>query len=138
MAVEDPDELKRIDQEIRINELKAEAEALSGGTIYSDGSDDCPPDIAEQFWERVVAFEKAPWTSHFKQLTDAGVDLPRPESLSDAELTAKLWEVIQAMAKTHVYLEHTNHLSDRELYTHLWTDSLREEVADVPAGMGGA
>jgi hypothetical protein len=138
MSIEDPDELKRIDQEIRINELKAEAEELSGGQIHSIESDDCPPDISEQFWERVVAFEKAPWTSHFKQLTEAGVDLSKPESLSEADLTAKLWEVVRALAKMHVFLVHTNHLSDRELYSHLWSDSLREEVADVPAEMGGS
>jgi hypothetical protein len=138
MPVEDPDDLKRIDHEIRINELKAEAAELTGGEMYCDESADCPPEIGEQFWQRVVAFEKAPWTSHFKQLTEAGIDLPKPETLTDTELTAKLWEVIRALAKMHVFLSNTNHLSDRELYSHLWNDSLREEVADVPAGLGGS
>ena len=106
--------------------------------MHSYESDDCPPDISEQFWERVVAFEKAPWTCHFKQLTDAGMDLPAPESLKDAELTAKLWEVVRALAGMHVFLSNTNHLSDRELYSHLWEDSLREAVADVPPEIGGS
>ena len=77
MSHDDPLDLKRIDQEIRINELKEEASAL--GQVHAWESEDCPPDIAEQFWKHVVEYEKAPLTSDFLKLQEMGVALPDPE-----------------------------------------------------------
>src|SRR5262249_45450916 len=128
MPIRDPKHLKRVDEEIRINELKCQADELTGGKMHSWESPDCPPGIAEQFWKQVVEFEMAPKDSHFQKLLDAGIDLPAPEELSDKELHAKLWEVINALAKMQTFLLSTNHFSDRELYEHLWSDSLREDT----------
>ena len=116
------------DQEDRIRTLKARADELSGGQMKVAGLDDCPPDLEEEFWHSVVAYEEGPWTTNFRQLEDAGLSLPSPDSLTDEELAAKLWEVIHELALLHVFIEQTDHLSDRELYSHLWTHSLREET----------
>lgn len=124
--------------EDRIQDLKRRAEELAGGKMEVGGLDDYPEETEEAFWKHVVDYEEAPWTTNFQQLENAGVSLPAPESLNDEELTAKLWEVIQKLALLHVYVEQTDHLSDRELYKHLWTDSLREETKAMAMAAGGA
>ena len=120
------------DREKRIEDLKRHAEELCGGQMQVSSLDDCSAEVEEAFWKHLVDYEEAPWTTHFQQLENAGVSLPPPDSLKDEELTAQLWAVIQKLALLHVFIEQTNHLSDRELYTQLWTDSLREETKALP------
>jgi hypothetical protein len=137
MAKKDADE-DEIERAKRIAELKRQAEELAGGKMVEGEMEDTPPEIAEQFWEQVVAYEKAPWTTHFKQLEESGMQLPAPETLDDEQLTKKLWEVIRGLALLRVFLDETDHLSDRQLYTLLWSEMLREEVKAVPMDEDGA
>jgi hypothetical protein len=87
---------------------------------------------ADDFERRLIEAETAPLTTNFQQLLDRGVQVPPPETLGEEELTRKLWEVIDALADLQVFLRCTDHLSDRELYTELWTRVLRDDVEDVP------
>ena len=125
-----------VDQEIRINELREAAHEAAGGEMTEWESPDCPPELAERFWENVLAYESAGQTCHFNQLEALGIALPAPEELDDAQIAAKLWEVIHGLARLNVFLSQTDHLSDRELYAHLWHDSLREVTADLPPDSG--
>lgn len=126
------------DREKRIEDLKRQAAELCGGQMETGNLDDCSAEVEEAFWKQVVDYEEAPWTTNFQQLESAGVSLPPPDSLKDDELTAKLWEIIQKLALLQVFIEDTNHLSDRELYTHLWTNSLREETKAFPLAANSA
>jgi hypothetical protein len=119
------------DCEKRIEELKRRAEEITGGEMKTGEIEPSPPEVEEGFWQHVVEYEEAPWTTHFQQLERAGVSMPAPETLDDQEVTAKLWEVINKMAQMRIFLEDTDHLSDRELYTELWGGLLREETKDI-------
>jgi hypothetical protein len=124
--------------EKRIDDLKRRAEELTGGQMEIGGLGDCPAEVEEGFWKYVVDYEEAPWTTNFQQLENAGVSLPSPDSLKDEEVTAKLWEIIQKLSLLQVFIEQTDHLSDRELYAHLWSDSLREETKALPLAENSA
>ncbi|MCI0685046.1 MAG: hypothetical protein L0Y71_23355 [Gemmataceae bacterium] len=136
MHRDDPLDLDRVDQDIRINELKEEARELAGGDMHAWESPDCPPGIAEQFWNNVVAYEKAPRSCDFLRLEEMGVALPPPDEIADADLPGKLREVFEALAKVNTSFINTDHYSDRELYTHLWEDTLREETVLMPPEAG--
>jgi hypothetical protein len=128
MAEKSPKDPAREDRKTRIEQLKHRAKELAGGQMISFASDNRPSAITEKFWEHVVAFEQAQRTTLFDMLVNGGLSLPSPAELDDAQLTAKLWEVINGMALLDTYLHNTNHLTDRELYEYLWNDALREEV----------
>ena len=59
-------------------------------------------------------------------MPDNAVELPDPDSISDDDLTPKLWEVLSGLAERHIYLEDTDRLSDRELYAMLYHDAHRQ------------
>ena len=61
-------------------------------------------------------FEDGPTTTNFQQLVDRGIELPAPDDLAIADVTTKLWEVINGLAQLRVYLDCTDHLTDAELY----------------------
>ena len=87
-------------------------------------------DEYREFVKKMELFENGPTTTNFSQLIARGVQLPDPDSISDADISAKLWEVIAGLSRLRVYLDQTDHLNDRELYATLWRDVLR---TDVPA-----
>jgi hypothetical protein len=121
----------------RVETLKQQADALTGGKMKTGFSPDCPPEMQERFWKQVLAFEATPAVEPFQKLVDSGMTLPSPEALEDTALTSKLWEVIHGLASIGVYLYFTDHLSDRELYVRLWRDVLRDPM-ELTNDDGGA
>ena len=127
------------EQESRIQELKRQAEGSSDGQTLAVNfaAPKAPPAPGmQQFWATAHAHQPPPLTSEFEQLRRQGVALPPPEQLDDAGVAQKVAEIADAMSQRNVFLEHTDHLSDRALYEHLYRETLHEAKKDVPPGDG--
>src|SRR5258705_368541 len=116
-------------QKKRIAKLREELEKLGGscGKIK-----DMPADVEEEFLRHVLEYETAQPITLYCLLENAGLDMQPAADLDDVSLRTKLQEIIEQMSSLGAYLLHTNHLSDRELYVHLYEDSLREEAVLFP------
>jgi hypothetical protein len=134
MADTDPDNLEKVDQEIRINELKEKAKELAGGEMTSFEAEDADPEVLEAFWQSVVDVESGGLTSSHEQLAQAGVALPPPGDLTDQQTADKLREIVARLAERGTFLLSTDHLSDRELYARLWSDVLHETMPAACVG----
>ncbi len=123
-------------REARIQQLKQQAAELCGEEMISIETENCSPEVEEEFMEHVVAFAQTKRILLLEELVKAGISVPSPDELDEGQLPAKLWEVIDGLFLQGIYLEHTNHLSNRELYVHLWNETLREEVLVPPEDSG--
>jgi len=61
-------------------------------------------------------------------LRQRGLEVADPSTLNDAALPPKLWEILEAMSESGLYLWGTDHMSDRELYELLESRILRAET----------
>ena len=118
MGNKDREVLKRVDRAIKIEQLKDEAAVR--GEFHND-----------DYWEFVYDLKFAPLTTDYEILAEAGIEFAPSETLDDDEVTAKLWEIIEALAEMRVYITSTDHLSERELYKRLVDGVLREPRRDV-------
>jgi hypothetical protein len=84
------------------------------------------------FLETAVTYEESSKRALFDVLAELRIELPRPKKMKDRELTAKLWELIHALLGQSIVLCNTDHLSDRELYTLLWNETLHKSFVRSP------
>ena len=125
---DDPLGLADVDSEIRVENLKEEIAESTGGEFTEAKSEEIPPALEAAYLEKVRDLERDGWQRPIDQLAAQG-DAPLPPAeLTDEILTAKLWELLHCLACRGFYVQHTDHLSDRELYTALWEKGLREEA----------
>jgi hypothetical protein len=121
--------LSQIDRRIQRDQLREKIRELGG---MAGGMDNGEVSEAElSFLERVVAWETGPRSSHRAWLARHGRSFVPPVELDGADLKTELWRLIRALAEARVFLYHTNHLTDAELYARLWTEVLQVECPDV-------
>jgi len=125
---DDPLGLDSADRDIRIEKLRENIKEVAGQEVFSGKTADCDPEVEEAFLENVLALESHGFVRPCDVLVRDGISLPPPEELDDPALSAKLRELIRELAGRRLFLHSTDHLSDRELYSWLWKDALREEL----------
>jgi hypothetical protein len=125
-----------IDQILRINDLKHQVEQLSEGALIESGPATVPLDVEEQFWKNVVAYESASMITHRELLARDGVKPTPSKEIPDTGLPAELWKLIRALANRNIFLDGTDHLSDRALYELLVGTLLEEETENLPSTSG--
>ncbi len=123
MKLTDIQENKRQFRTRAIDQLIAEAVANGG----------CEDRL---YWTLIYDFEHAPMTTNLTQLQEAGVHPLCAFLLSDHDVTESLAHVTTALGELGIFLVHTNHLTDRELYVRLLEHILVEPVRDLPADAG--
>lgn len=90
------------------------------------------PKVEQSYLNHVKRVAISGWVKPYDELISWGLSMPDPATLPDDQLSAHLAELVQELATHKFYLYHTDHLSDRALYTALWEHVLREEI--VPGG----
>lgn len=132
-------DLESADREIRKRRLRDEGSREGDFRGEESAHDEFGSEEEEALLENVIRFQNARESTHAKLLLEDGVELPAPDSFRDDEdVERKLWEVINTLACRRVYLHHTNHLSDRQLYELLWRQHLNEMTKDLAECPGSA
>jgi hypothetical protein len=132
MPEQDP--FDEIERRMHIHQLKNEVREITGADFTSQENPDTPPEILEAFWEHVRDFEKAPLVKLSDRWMEAHEPLPPLENLSDEKVTKTLWEIIHWLASRRIFLESTNHLSDRELLAYIRDELFTDEIEEIPFG----
>ena len=96
---DEPLDLDRVDQEIRINNLRNQIEDLTGEEFVMNKASDLPPDLEEEFLAHMLVIEECAEEPAFGVLEGEGVSMPAPDELDDAALHEVLWKVIHACAR---------------------------------------
>ena len=104
----DPLGLAAVDREIR---------AQKGSTDPEDDEmdDDLDDPALDENWERPRDV-----------LRREGVHMLPPDELTDESVPGHLWELLHNLACRGFYVQHTDHLTDRELYAEIWEHGLTD------------
>jgi len=126
----DWEELEFCTQEERIAKLKQRVEELSGAEPTTFEAAEAPPEVVERFWRRVVEYEERDM-GLMPSISLPPLEFPEPGGLADDELNDLLWRKIAELAERRIFLEQTDHLSDRELYSVLCSPEMKECTTQV-------
>ncbi len=114
---------EEVDVLLRNAELRDQLEPYLDESIHCVNVHELPTPLENEFLESMLAWERAP-VLPVCQWFEPALEIPRPDSLSDAELHEVMWDTINKLFDKRVVLDFTDHLSDRELYTLLYRDIL--------------
>ncbi len=92
-----------------------------------------PTSEENEFLASMLAWERAP-VLPISRWFEPELVIPRPDEISDGELTPILWDTIHKLYSKRIVLDFTSHLSDRQLYCLIFRDILpsSEKRVDLP------
>jgi hypothetical protein len=93
-------------------------------------------DLELDFLQEVLLFETAPEIPYREMLAQRGVRLAPVADLDDEGLSSALIRLISELAQVRVFLAHTDHLSDRDLYGQLCVMFDRMSFKVLPQELG--
>ena len=133
---DEPMDLSDVDREIRINKLRNQIEDLTDWDEVIGGEENLTPEMEEGVMDYIFSEAGEGGFQPFGLLERRGVPLPPPEELDESSVHDVLWTLIQACAKRRRFFYCTDHLSDLELYTFLWSDGLRHDMVGFGLPVG--
>jgi len=91
-----------------------------------------PIRVENDFLTAMLAWEKAP-ILQIRDWFHPPLDPPAVESLDSDQLHRQLWQLVHRLADRRVFLDFTDHLSDRQLYLLILRDILpsQEKMVDL-------
>ena len=127
-----------IEKALRIAELQAELASLTGEPIHRHSADEPESDSLEAWKAGLDAIESGPSMPLYDILQLRRKFTPAPLSrLRDpVNLFEQLWMLIYVLATIRVFIDDTDHLSDRELYDLLLNKLLPQDSTLLPEGSG--
>lgn len=127
-----------IEKALRVAELQAELASLTGEPIHRHLAEDSCHDPLASWQAGLEAIESGPMMPLYDILQLRRKFTPTPlELIEDAGvLFEELWLLIYTLASMRVFIEDTNHLSDRELYALLLNKLLPEGSTLMPEASG--
>ncbi len=125
------------EQTVRLNdEQTVRLESLRGdlAALRSNADAGIPiPEISDELLRCLVRQGSPHATLPSRFLARCGFELHATDELStDEQLSSELWKLIWIMALLRLFLEQTDHLSDRDLYRFLTEDALLQPTVFVP------
>lgn len=108
-----------------------------------EGIDLKPDPDTDEFTRQLMEDERAflqpeEWGIYLAPIVQKILDPPEgPDGLSDLEVRAYLRGLVDLLARYHLCLTSTNHLSDRDLYRHIMEKVLPEPIGIGPNPIGG-
>ncbi|MEM7784600.1 MAG: hypothetical protein AAF939_18205 [Planctomycetota bacterium] len=119
-----------VDLLIQNAQLRDEMEPYLDESVYLVDLDQMSVRHENEFLQSILAWEKAPILP-ICQWFDPVLKLPFHLDLSDSELKDHLHQVIGRLFEKNIWLIHTEHLSDRQLYCLIARDILPSEEKKI-------
>lgn len=118
-----PENMEEVDQLLLNARLRDELEPFLDESVDVLACKQLPTSDENDFLASMLAWERAPALPISQWFTPPLVLTP-PERLSDDQLHNELHATIERLASRRIYLELTDHLSDRQLYCLIARDIL--------------